>query len=214
MAAYKTVIDEGKEMNPWRSIWFRPQKTIASIVKKDPERLVPDLAVFGGVISALNGAFESKLGDNYGVIGIVFVSICFGAIFGLLALYIFSALIHWTGKWLNGKAPIEHIRSALSWSNVPIIWTLIFWIIAIAIFQKELFQSDIPTIKSHFFLAFIYAIFFLWLIVVQWWTFLIFLRCLGQVQNFSIWKSILNVILPFVIIFIPLAGVVIISRFF
>jgi len=200
-------------MNPWRSIWFRPQETIASIVKKEPERLVPDLAIFGGVISAFNGAFESKMGDSYGVIGIVFVSICLGAIFGWLSLYICSALIYWTGKWLNGKAPIEHIRSALSWSNVPIIWTLAFWIIVIAIFQKELFQSDIPTIKSHFPLAFIYAIFFLWLFVVQCWTFIIFVRCLGQVQNFSIWKSILNIILPSIVIVVPLFGIALINRY-
>jgi Yip1-like protein len=42
-----------------------------------------------------------------------------GPIAGIIALYIGSALIRWTGHWIGGKASARTIRAAMAWSTVP-----------------------------------------------------------------------------------------------
>lgn len=201
-------------MNPWFSIWFNPQKTIAVIVDKNPERLVPDIAIIAGISFAFGSAVETHSGDKVGLLAIILLAIIIGSISGWMFLYISSALIHWTGKWLNGKAPIEHIRAALSWANVPMVWSLGIWVIVIAIFQINLFQADTISFENDEFLAIVYLLFlFIW-IVLQFWVLVIFLRCLGQVQQFSLWKSLLNLLISALVVYVPLLSIIMIGSYF
>jgi hypothetical protein len=56
--------DDAEPDNPWLSIWTKPRATVRYLVKNDPDRHVPLLAVLGGIANALGRASQRSLGDQ------------------------------------------------------------------------------------------------------------------------------------------------------
>ena len=101
-------------MNPWVSIWTKPRATIQQIVDTNPEHLVLLLAAIGGFSSVLDRASTRSLGDKLDWPVIFLIAAIVGPIAGIIALYIGSALIRWTGSWIGGKASSQTIRAAMA----------------------------------------------------------------------------------------------------
>jgi hypothetical protein len=203
---------EKKKLNPWLSMWMKPRDTIQEIIDEDPYRLVILLAALWGFSEQLSHAAGNSHGDSSSLATILLVAVIGGSIMGIVVLYIWGALLRWTGKWLGGKATPENIRAAVAWSSIPKVWALALWIPGLAIFGQDLFTSDTSMLDES--IALLYTAMVLGAIwVTIWiWTFVVFLKCLGQVQGFSAWKALSNTILagltPFAIfaavfIFLP-----------
>ncbi|HET6629706.1 MAG TPA: Yip1 family protein [Woeseiaceae bacterium] len=197
--------------NPWFSIWLQPRATIQHIVDTDPRRLVLVLAASGGIVEALNRASSKSLGDSLGLPAIFSIGIVVGAISGILSLFVFGALIRWTGRWLGGTASYEQIRAAIAWSLVPYLWTSLTWIPELLLFGEEMFTTEMPRLEANPTLAFV----FLGLIIVELiggvWALVVYLKCLGQVQGFSAWKALGNVFLATLVFVVPIVLVVAVS---
>ena len=193
-------------LNPWVSVWTKPRATIQQIVDTDPERLVLVLAAIAGFSQALARA-NISMGDTFEwptIFPIFLILAIAGPISGLIGLYIFSALIRWTGNWMSGNASSQNIRAAMAWSGVPIIWALILWIPALVLFGKELFTTETPIIDATPSLTLIFVGFGAIEITVEIWAIVVFLKCLGQVQGFSAWKALGNVFLAGLVFIIPI----------
>ena len=122
---------------------------------------------------------------------------------GRLAVH-FQRLIFWTGRWLGGSCPVEHVRCALAWSNVPTVWILPFLIPELALFGKAWFSVEPPTLASDPTLLCLYWGFGVIALVVYVWEFIILLKCLGEVQGFSAWRAIGNLALIWLVFFLAL----------
>lgn len=184
------------------------------IVDTNPQKFVIRLTCIEGFADALDYArIQLRLGDKYDWPIIFAGAAVIGPIAGLIGLYFFAAMISWTGKWIGGKAPSGNIRAAIAWSGVPMIWKLILWIPLLILFGQELFTTQIPGIyaKPFFWLMFLGLRMILITIVI--WAFVVFLKCLGQVQGFSIWKVLYNLILT-ILFSIPIFILVIIVMLF
>lgn len=191
-------------LNPWFSIWMKPRATIQQIVDTNPKRMILVLVVVAGFLEELNRASMRNMGDKLeGPIFFVIAAIA-APIGGLIALYIGSALLRWTGSWIGGQASSVHIRAAVAWSSIPIIWASTLWIPKLALFGQELFTSVTPRIDANPSLAFFLLGFMAVETTIGIWAFVIFLKCLGQVQNFSAWKTLGNIIVSSLIIVIPI----------
>lgn len=195
---------ENQALNPWISIWTRPRSTIQQIIDSNPNYMAHALAAAWGVIVFFQAMSEEGAGDHLEWPVILIATVPIGVLYGIGFTYLESALVYWTGKWIGGKATFQEVFAAFAWSYVPVIWTLLLLIPAFAILGQEFFTTASPTIESGPFSvrALLYSYGLLEVIILIW-AFFISLQCLGQVQGFSAWKALGNMLLP-IIVFIPL----------
>lgn len=184
-----------KTLNPWVSIWTKPRATIQQIVDTNPEYLVSRLAAIDGFSLALGKADSMKsVGPEWEWPAVFLFAAIVGPIVGIIRLYIGSDLLRWTGTWIGGSASSQNIRAALAWSNVPTIWSLILWIPLFALSVTETPTID-ATPSLEFFSLGLVAI----VLSIGIWSYVVLLKCLGQVQSFSAWKALVNVILAWLV---------------
>jgi hypothetical protein len=185
--------------NPWFAILFRPRVAIRDVVSYDPRyRFVPLSAIYGFPM-CLQLSEGLGLGDQYPIYWIIVFSAILAIPVGALALTIFAGLLSWTGGWIDGKADFMKIRAAVSWSNVPALADTFIWILLMCafgdmVFTKNFFSTPFEGGER----VFIMSMFFIQLIVAVW-SFILFLITLSEVQKFSIWKAIINLIIPIAI---------------
>lgn len=191
-------------LNPWFSIWVKPRATIQQIVDTDPRRLVLVLAAAQGILQTLDRASSRNLGDQISLPVILAIVLVAGPLFGWMSLFISSALVRWTGGWIGGRATGEHIRAALAWSGVPLVWALALWVPRLALFGQELFTRATPAMHASMPLLVLFGVFGAVRVVMAVWVLVIQLHCLGQVQGFSAWKALGNLMLAFAVVFVPL----------
>jgi hypothetical protein len=109
-------------------------------------------------------------------------------------------LVYWTGKWIKGKSKYKELRSAVAWGNVPSVVTCAAWVVLAlslgeGLFVEGFYAEAMPTATLA---TFLYGI----QVIVAVWSFIIFLIALAEVQKFSVLRAIVNVIIPFVILFV------------
>ncbi len=197
--------NNSKALNPWLSIWFKPRSTIQQIIDTNPKYLVFVLMSLSGFSQVLDRASVKNMGDKYDWPMIVLIAAVVGPVVGIFSLYAFGWLVRWTGKWIKGKSSPVNIRAAIAWSSVPTIWVLILWVPEILLFGQELFTAETPAIEASPYLSMSYLGFAVVGFVAGIWAFVIFLKCLGQVQGFSAWKALGNTILALLVIIAPFA---------
>lgn len=189
------------DINPWFTMWYRPRETIRKIIEYNPKYLVIVLMMIGGFSNILDHASAKSLGDSIGL-PIIFISaLIIGSLFGIVSLYIYSAVLKWTGKWIGGKATSEYLRTAIAWSYVPVVWSLIFWIPQLVLYGEELFTSITPRIDSNPLPLILFGVVEL---IIAIWAFIVFINSLSEVQKFSVWKALLNLLLSILVLLIPL----------
>lgn len=206
-----------KRLNPWLSIWVKPRQTIQQIVDANHHRLVLFLTGLAGTIISLS--IENSRNPEY-ILVFLFSSIDYlpfaiilqSILFSILGLYVYGNAIESTGDWLDGKATGKEIRTAIAWSNVPIISTLPLLVIQVSI---HYYRTFILQLESNLILTIIFIFFGIIQFIAVIWSFLLFLQCLGQVQGFSVWKALgnsllagLTVIIVLFIIFGTFAGII------
>lgn len=194
-------------VNPWLKMWTKPRETIRSIVKADPDYRLWWLAGFYGFPMLLSSAQNLSLSGKLSPVVIVIGAAVFAALVGMLGFQITSALVHWTGKWLGGVGTFLQVRAAVAWSNVTNVGASLLWLLLVAFFGADVFVRTFP--ESTFVgasLALVSSIFILQT-VLSVWSFVLFVRSLAEVQQFSVWRAIINIILPFVIVTVALWAV-------
>lgn len=205
-----------EEMNPILSIWTRPRETIRHIVTHDPNHMVLLLAALGGILSVLDKASMKSYGDRYPFPMIIIMALILGPIVGIIGLYIYSALLRWTGKWIGGQASPEEIRAAWAWSHVIVIGGGLLWLPELAIFGQEMFTTATPSLDADPFKAILLIILSVGQLAFGIWWVVVFLKCLSEVQQFSIGKAVLNALLPTLVIVVPIglliAGFVLLGK--
>lgn len=193
-----------RPLNPWFSIWTRPRATIQQIIDTDPTRMVILLAALSGISQTLDRASFRSVGDTLELPTILLIALIAGPIGGILSLYIGGALIRWTGSWIGGTGTSENLRAAIAWSSVPVIWILPLWIPVLGIYGEEMFTTETPRLDASLKLLFLLVGIALFEVAIGVWSFVILLKCIGQVHEFSAWRALGNVVLAFLLIVVPL----------
>lgn len=192
-------------LNPWVSMWTKPRATIAQIVARDPTHFVLPLAALSGFSQALDRASMRSAGDTLDLSAIFLFAAIGGPVGGIITLYLGSLLLRWTGSWIGGTATTQHIRAAIAWSGVPLVWALVLWVPELAIFGKELFTTATPRIDASVGMLLLFLGFAAIEVVVGAWAFVVALKSLGQVQGFSAWKALANGLLALLVVVAAIA---------
>ncbi|MBG6188703.1 Yip1 family protein [Flavobacterium sp. CAN_S2] len=160
------------------------------------EKYLYVLLFLAGMVRTFDRASTKNMGDNYSIWTIIAICVIFGGLFGWITYYIYSALVSWTGDWMNGKGDTQSILRVFAYAFFPSIFILILLIPQIAIYGNELFKSnnDLYSLAStqSYILYFILFIEF----ALGIWSFVLCVIGISEVQQLSIGKSILNLLLP------------------
>lgn len=188
------------KVNPWSGMWTKPRDTIRKIVSYNPDYCFPILCWIYGLPLLLQFAQNFSLGESLPVYAIILIALVVSPIIGMILMSIIAGLLLWTGRWIHGEGNYKEIRSAVAWANVPHIVTILTWIILMCLFGNETFFNSFPrgplTYGEY---GAVMGLFIIQL-VVSVWSLVIFLKGLGEVQGFSAWKALLNLIIPSVIV--------------
>ena len=187
-------------LNPWVSIWLRPRATIQQIVETDPERHVVALAALSGIVQMLGNASDRNLGDRAGLPVVLALALVLGPFLGLIGVYLWALLLKWTGRWIGGRASTVQLRAAIAWAGVPIIVGGAAFVGALLIAGKELFTEATPWLDQNPGWALLaYGLLVIQLVAVGW-GIVVSLKTVGQVQGFSAWRALGNMLLPLLLV--------------
>jgi hypothetical protein len=117
---------------------------------------------------------------------------------GMIGISICTWFLHVTGRLIGGKGDFQGVRAAVAWSNVPNVVTVLMWAVLLGIFGAQIFNKNFS--EGHF-IGYQAGVLFLVMLIetiVSVWGFIILLNALAEVQKFSIWRALANVIIPFV----------------
>jgi hypothetical protein len=195
-------------------IWSSPRQIFKFINDKNYDQYMIVLLLLSGISRSFDRASMNNMGDTMSIWAIVGICIVAGGLFGWLSYYIYAALMSWTGKWLNAKGDTDSILRMLSYAMLPSIIALIFLIPQIAIYGNEIFKAD-GDITSAGWLANIFVYGSILLEVVLGIITIVF--CVigtSEVQKLSIGKSILNLLLPGIVIIVPILAIVLLLKMF
>ena len=188
--------DEKQELiNPWLSIWTEPRATIQQVVDGDTNMMVLILAPLAGIASALPRNIELAYSGLDNLLGLVLAGCIGGYVFVFLSAY----LTRWTGYWLGGTASLVSIRAAHVFSSIPMITSavllLLLWVV--------LSHLNGPIAGMEIGIRLMIATLGIWSAVL-------YCKCLGQVQGFSAWKGLANMMLSLTVVVVPILVILVV----
>lgn len=186
--------------NPWFSIWCHPRATVGRIVAENPNRSLWWLAAIYGFCSLMNMFQSMALGSTLSIPAILILAVILAPFWGWINFSVWSAFVFWIGKWFKGRGHFTAVRSAYAWSCVPILVNVPLWLLMVILFGHQLFLN-FPNAHllpgSQVLLLFVILIA---KVVLAIWSLVIYLNGLAEVQQYSILRAILNVVVSGVIL--------------
>ncbi|HSH67961.1 MAG TPA: Yip1 family protein [Bacteroidia bacterium] len=191
-------------------IWFSPRKIFRFINDTWYENHMIPLLCLAGIARAFDNAYSGHMGNTMSLLGIMCLCIIGGGLFGWIWVYLYSALIAWTGKWFKGQGDAQSIMRVMAYASIPTITTLILFLIQIIIYGNSLFQSDLPLLDSDNTSIIIANLFSLIKICLGLWTVVLSVVGISEVQKISIGEAILNLITAGAMIIVPIIILVVV----
>ena len=200
------------EKNLISQIWFRPTDTLNFIINKCPEKYVTVFIVLGALVNSIDKALIRNSNADKTLIEVLPLAIIFGLLLGWISFYIYAFVLSITGEFIGGKSQPKEFRTILGWALIPLISTLILLIPKILIFGDDLLLKNYY--NESVLLTITYFSFTVLEFILGIWSLIILVKGVMIIQEFRLGKSILNIILPILIILIPVFLIVWISQMF
>ncbi len=202
---------EHSDLEIIKLIWFNPRYVFKYLLNKNYQKWVLLLMILGGIAALLENTSSKDYGDKIPVYGVIIIAIIGGVFFGWIGFYIYSLLLSWTGKWLNGKADSDSLLLVIAYAQIPIAFGIIIYISQLLIFDTSEFSFDqIRNLETNLKLI---AILLLGIeIILSAWSLVIGIIGISEVQKFTILKSIINLILPTLVVALPIIICVLILK--
>ena len=188
------------EKDLFKKIILAPREAFRFINDYKYEKHLYLLLFLAGIVRYFDRASSKNMGDNYSIWAIIAIGVIVGGLFGWISYYIYAALISWSGKWMNGKGNTESILRILAYALFPSILSLIILIPHIAIYGNDIFKSENGFYSSGLVDSTIYYSFTFIEIIFGIWSVVLCVIGISEVQKLSIGKSILNLILPVILV--------------
>ncbi|NGP53590.1 Yip1 family protein [Thioalkalivibrio sp. XN8] len=188
---------EDRFPNPWRTIWTAPRSTFRRLIDTSPTRSVILLAGLGGISNGLDRASAQNLGDAYPLPEILLIILFAGPVGGVIGLYLVSWLLRLVGNWLGGTATSETVRTAVAWSQVPLVASLVLWVLALPVFGSDLFSTNTPRVDAN---PMLFLEFGLIDIALAIWVLVLTVIGLSEANRFAIWRAVTSILLAMVLV--------------
>jgi len=190
--------------NPFLMVWTRPRATIRGILDSNPNYLVLQLAMAGGVVQALGNAAQTNAGDGLPLAHILIMFTLYGLVYGLIAIYIGGAVMSWAGRMLGGHGSSKELRAAIAWSQVPALAKIPIWIFQIDLIGREMFTTKKTVLSGSPGLGLFLMITNVLQSLLGIWAFFTMLKCIGEAHCFSAWRALSSLLLVILIVAFPI----------
>ena len=196
----------------FRKLLVSPREVFKYINDNHYDKYTTILLALGGISRAFDRASMRGMGDHSSLAMIVGMCIIVGGLFGWLSFYMYAGLLNWTGKWLNANGNTQSILRVLAYAMVPAVIALIYLIPQIGIYGIEVFKSDGDLTSAGVLsnIAVWGSMFFE--LVLGVWSIVLCVIGISEVQKLPIGKSILNLLLPVIVIVTPIILVVLLTQ--
>jgi hypothetical protein len=191
---------------PWLAMWVRPRSTIRFIIEKDPTQGIYLLPAVLGFENFFFYANMWSLGLRVHFTMLVCIGLVLCPVMGYLWIWIMSRIFYYTGHWLKGRASLQELRAAVAWSKIPAFGILLSWLGILALSPEEAFiqiGGGNPYIHIFHILNFIFAI----------WSIVLLIQVIREVENFSLSRSIVNVLLAWSLFSLPIILIMLTALF-
>lgn len=186
--------------NPWFSIWTKPRQTIAEIAEYNVNYRFLVLCYIYGLQHTFQVFQQLSVSKSVAFPVSIITALVIAFPVGYLALNIGSFFIFLLGKIIKGKASFKQVRAASAWASVPSIVMIVLWVVLMGAVGSEVFSLGYEkTLVGS--AAYINLAVQLASVVLGVWGIIIFLKALGQVQGFSAWMALLNVLISIIFVF-------------
>ena len=178
-------------------IWYSPRMVFKYIHENEYEKNTVFLLVLAGIARALDHIFHRGLANTMSAWQILALCIFGGGLFGWFSYWLYSAMTCWIGDLLGGEGNTSDLLRVLSYAMLPYILGL-----TILIYGTEVFKSGTSMISGFTSYILVYGLIII-KGVLSIWTIVLCVIGVSEVQKFSIIKTILNLILPGLILILP-----------
>ena len=186
------------------SIWTKPTLTFKYILKFCPKKNVTLFLALSGIVNAFERSNQRSHSLGEFSISFIIMAVVFGGIFGVIFGRFYAALLGISGRWIKGKSTSDEVITVVAWASVPTICSLILLLPKYLIFGNEVFYFQ----DESLFRIIIFFLIAAMQIALSIWTLVILVRGIELVQEFSTKKAVLNLLLSFLVILIPIAAIV------
>jgi transglutaminase-like putative cysteine protease len=191
--------------NSWLKCWFRPRQTIVRECNNGSKITFIILICLLGLSSTMDnlvfGLPDKKFPIEWIWVGLIII----GPVSGVINVFLWGWFLSFTGRWLDGTANAWTLRRVVAWSNVPAIAGMLVYMALFFIMGNKLFYENTNILdEGYMFMSFFMGAFLI-LITIVMWRVVIHIGMIAEVQGFTIWRSIANI----VVAFLMLAGVII-----
>lgn len=189
--------NEIQQVNPWKTVWLHPRKTVRYVIEHKTEKFVLFVALISGILLPLDLAVNDDLLATWNIVYVILFSLLAGPIIGVLGLYFISAINHLFSKMLGGMGTSEQTRKAFAVSEMIIIVAGILLILDLLIVGQGNFSdgNELSVGQST------------WLVISSIinmiagiWSTVAFIAALSEVHRFSIWEAVFVVFMPIIIL--------------
>lgn len=213
---YKKPEPEIDENNFLFKLFSTPRKVFEYIDQSQTQRFLYAILFITGVAKSLDRASLKNFGDEYSLTFILGSSLVFGGLFGWIGLYLYSALMYWTGELIDGKAEsTQSIFRTIGYAAFPSFLAFIPLLIQIFFLGNDVFTSADYTFDLSSIVSIGLVLLSILQLLLGIYSFVLIVIGLSVVQQFSIGKAILNLLFPIVgIMLFVLTIILFISLFF
>ncbi len=187
------------EMKPWLSIWVKPRQTVRALINYNIKYRFFVLSLLYGLPTVLQMAQNLSLGSVFSLPAIILISLILSPILGSIGLILCTTFLTFTGRMLGGKGSFLEMRCGVSWTNATNLVTVIVWGALISQFKEVIFYEGFVRMPMTVTEASWLSIYFFVQLVVAVWSFILLLYAVSEVHKFSIWKSLLNIVIAFAV---------------
>jgi hypothetical protein len=175
-------------------MWLRPRVTVRQILEAEVRPSWVPVVALAAVCAALNNVqFDPEAGGvsmSRSAMPIVMGSarIVFGVLIGPFILAV-------VGGWLGGEGDPADIRQSVAWSYVPFGAAAALWVVVLLASGVQAFN---PAHTPQSALEWVASIVMVAVFVCYVWSIPLLVASLAEVMRFSIFKSILTILIPLV----------------
>lgn len=191
-------------LNPWINIWVKPRKTIQELTQYNVNFRLITISGLYGFLHILSFLFKStylekaiELKNHPSLASLIIGSLIFAIPVGYILVNLTSLFLFLGGKLIKAKGSFKEVRAAFYWSTIPIIPSLVILNIFMIVFAKQFEMFQKATVTPQSFSLFIFFGFIQ--LFFGFWSFIVTLKSLAQVQGFSAWMGLLNYFFGFII---------------
>jgi len=183
--------------NPFIDIFLNTRLTTREVIENNYSRFMNLLFCLNGIVWMFSWIQKTPRYDDKNLLPVIMATLTLGAILGLIVSRLTAVSIYWTGKLLDGKSTYKEILRTTAYASVPNIGLLFIIICKFLFFVKEPISSVRPEMVDN---PLIVACLSILEGVLAIWMLVIFIKTVSETQKLTIGRTIVNLLLAFMIV--------------